>query len=258
MSSISIVIPVRDRKHYTRQILTQLHAQIAEVSAEKKADTDIHVIVVDDGSTDGTQQLIKTNFPEVHLIEADGSLWWAGAIAQGMQYAIDRLNADYFVWLNDDISIAEDFIKTLVCLSSSPEMNFESAIYGGIVRDETYPNWIVFSGMVEKNLIRRFEDFLGKETLEVDTLNGNIVVIPRAIVDQIGLPNAERFRHYGGDFEFLFRAKAQGFKVILSQQLQAVTDYQLSDLIRYMPPWMQWQLAANFSKKNRFCRALLA
>ncbi|NES23567.1 MAG: glycosyltransferase family 2 protein [Symploca sp. SIO3E6] len=243
-NEISIIIPVRNRKAYTQQILSQLYQQISPVDLEQ-----ISVVVVDDGSTDGTQSIIRTQFSRVHLLQGDGSLWWTGAICLGMEYARDKLAPNYFVWLNDDIVLAEDFISQLKAVCASP-ISCNSVI-GGIVLDQTYPDWVVFSGMMNKQLIRSMDYFSTKETIEVDALNGNIAIIPRMVVDQIGLPNQDRFRHYGGDFEFIMRAKNSGYPVILSSKLQATTDYQVSDFIRYMPPWMQWYVATdNFHRKK--------
>jgi GT2 family glycosyltransferase len=250
MPSIAITIPVRNRSTYTQQILLQIFAQLPTVSANK-----IFVVVVDDGSTDGTSEMIQTQFPDVHLIRADGSLWWTGAICQAMTYAIQTLDTDYVLWLNDDIFLFDDFLQQLdkICQTYYQQFN----IIGGIIRDKTYPNWIVFSGMVRKTFIRHLDQFTNAAELEVDTLNGNIVLIPRKVIDQIGLPSTDRFQHYGGDFEYVLRAKKAGCKILLSRQLQASTDYQSSDLIRYMPPWMQWQLSTTYSRKWNVIQGLL-
>ncbi|MCP2730019.1 glycosyltransferase family 2 protein [Symplocastrum sp. BBK-W-15] len=227
----------------TQHILSQIHEQIARTDTKN-----ISVIIIDDGSTDGTLDMIKNQFADVHLIEGNGSLWWTGAICLGMKYAIEKLESDYIVWLNDDISLAEDFIIKLCDICESGELSNE--IIGGIIRDQTYKDWIVFSGMVNKKLIRSMDDFGTAAAIKVDTLNGNLAIIPRGVVDKIGLPDLNRFRHYGGDFEFIFRAKNAGCKVILSSSIQATTDYQVSDLIRYMPPWMQWHLAHNLAQRK--------
>lgn len=243
MPKISPIIPVRNRKDLTRHILSQLYDQIALIGTEN-----ISVVVVDDGSSDGTSDMIRTEFTSVHLIEGNGYLWWTGAICLGMEYAIEKLGSDYIVWLNDDISLGEDFVVKLCEICESPEL--ANGVIGGIIRDQTYRDWIVFSGMVNKRLIRSMDYFATASIVEVDTLNGNLAIIPRVVVDKIGFPDKKRFRHYGGDFDFLFRAKNGGFKVILSSNIQATTDYQVSDLIRYMPPWMQWYLAPNLAKRK--------
>ena len=107
MSQIAITIPVRNRKEITRQILVELNAQIQQCADREHL---ISVVIIDDGSTDGTGEMIRQQFPQFSLLEGDGSLWWTGAICWGMKYALEKYNPDYFVWLNDDI-----FLRQAIC-----------------------------------------------------------------------------------------------------------------------------------------------
>jgi glycosyltransferase involved in cell wall biosynthesis len=247
MKSICIIIPVRNRKQYTQHILAQIHEQISIIKREN-----ISVVVIDDGSTDGTPETVLSQFPSVHLIHGDGSLWWTGAICLGMNYAIKNLDYDYILWLNDDISLAGNFIDKVIQICEIPW--YKESVIGGIVRDLTYFDWIVFSGVLKKQYIRNPECFGLENTIEVDALNGNITLIPRIVIETIGLPNSTKFKHYGGDFEFTMRAKKFGFKVILSRELQATTDYQITDFIRYMPPLMQWHIETDLSKRKEIIK----
>ena len=85
--SAALILPVRNRKAYTSAILHQLRVQISQCSGESA----IHIVVVDDGSSDGTPELITQTFEEVHLLQGDGDLWWTGAIATGMDYIYQQL-----------------------------------------------------------------------------------------------------------------------------------------------------------------------
>ncbi|MBD0389786.1 MAG: glycosyltransferase family 2 protein [Nostoc sp. C3-bin3] len=247
---IGIIIPVHNRKVCVQSILTQLYDQAIQGSYLKN----IFFIVVDDGSTDGTKELIEISFPTVHLLEGDGSLWWTGGIVKGMEYATVNINTDYVVWMNDDISIADDLISNLFSLCGSSK--YRETIIGGIVRDKTYSDWIVYSGLRAGKPIRNINEFSSSAELEVDTLAGNIVVIPRAVIDQVGMPDATKFPHHGGDYEFIRLAKKNGFKVISSSKLQAITDYRVTDFIRYMPYWMQWYLQPSKSQRREIIKGL--
>ncbi|MBX2863229.1 MAG: glycosyltransferase, partial [Leptolyngbyaceae cyanobacterium MAG.088] len=170
--SIALILPVRNRKAYTSAILHQLNAQISQCSSGPS----IHVVVVDDGSTDGTLEFVTQTFPDVHLCQGDGNLWWTGAIAAGMEYIQQQLQTDYIVWLNDDITLSDDFITQLILLCQHNLQ--QKLITGGIVFAQSHPDWIVFGGVIASQPINHLKQFDQAPALAVDTLNGNIAVMP--------------------------------------------------------------------------------
>lgn len=239
----ALILPVRNRKVCTSNILRQLSTQISQYTNEHT----FKVVVVDDASTDGTSELIAQEFSQVHLVSGDGDLWWTGAIVTGMKYAQQHLAPDYLVWLNDDITLVDDFLARLI---QCCQTNFnQKIITGGIVCDRSHADWIVFGGVIASRPINKIQQFSDNPVLNVDTLNGNIVLIPSRLTKEIGLPNVERFRHYGGDYEYICRAKEAGYTVQLSSLLAATTDWQPSDVIRYMPLWIQWYISCSISAK---------
>lgn len=249
---IGVIIPVRNRKLLLQSILKQLEEQIA--SCEENIEQ-LLIVVVDDGSTDGTSELVAEYFPSVKVVKGDGSLWWTGGIVKGMEYAIARFDPDYFVWLNDDLCLAPDFIECLLKTCNSER--YKETMVGGIVTDRTNPEWIVYSGLREGKPLRTFSHFARESELETETLAGNIAIIPRSIVDRVGLPDAKKFPQYGGDFEYVRAVRSKGFKAIVTNKLQGTTDYEVGDVIRYMPYWMQWYLQPNFARRRKIIQGLL-
>lgn len=247
--SVALILPVRNRWHHTQAILNTLHGQIAAANL-----TEIYrIIVADDGSSDGTPEQIQAQFPQVILLQGTGDWWWTGAIAAGMGYALRQTDAATLVWLNDDLELAPDFIEQLRTICADPQS--QSAIVGGIVRDRAHPDWLMFSGLAGGQPIRHIQQF-SAPFLPADTLNGNMVVIPRAIAAQLGLPDVRRFPHYGGDYEYTERAKRAGINLLLTHQLQATADYTVADVVRYMPVGLQWRLAPTWAQRWRLLRAL--
>ena len=76
------------------------------------------VIVVDNGSTDGSEEFIRQNYPEVHLILLGVNIGFAGAVNRGIEWA----TGIYIALLNNDTEPDRDWLKALVTrLESSPE-----------------------------------------------------------------------------------------------------------------------------------------
>ncbi len=95
------IVHVRNRLKTTLRFLQTVDA------LEIPDGMELDVLVIDDGSTDGTAEAIRREHPRMILDEQDGSLYWSGAIQRGLEIA---RSGDYaFVWLlNDDIELEKD------------------------------------------------------------------------------------------------------------------------------------------------------
>lgn len=76
------------------------------------------VIVVDNGSTDGTQEFVRTQFPEVRLVRSEQNLYFGGGNNLGVQAA----NSDILVLLNNDMIVHEDFLAPLLDPFHAPDV----------------------------------------------------------------------------------------------------------------------------------------
>ena len=198
--SIYIIIPVHNRKPLTLGCLKNL-----------KTNGDLqkyHVIVVDDGSSDRTSDEVAEYYPEVTILKGDGNLWWTGAIALGMKYAYEQ-GAQYFIWLNDDCQLSDRTIENLVDFASE----HQNVIVGCQGIESENPNAIVFGGKLKTWQGYRFIRPPVNTVASCDLLSGNIVCIPRSVVDQIGYPDSSFTPHYGGDALYLILAKKAGFSI---------------------------------------------
>jgi GT2 family glycosyltransferase len=71
------------------------------------------VFLVDDGSTDGTSAGVAAEYPDVHLIGGDGSLFWNGGMRRAFDAAL-RGTFDAYLWLNDDTMLYPDALLRIV------------------------------------------------------------------------------------------------------------------------------------------------
>ena len=110
MREVSIVIPNYNGKHFLKDCLESVFAQTIE---------DQEVIVVDNGSTDGSLEYLKT-FPLVRVIALDKNYGFCHAVNEGIKAA----DSEYVILLNNDTEVDKDFAKELLAAIRSDDQIF--------------------------------------------------------------------------------------------------------------------------------------
>ena len=208
---VYIIIPVHNRKNITLKCLETLK-QCGDLNR-------YYIVVVDDGSTDGTSEAITNLYPEVTTLTGDGNLWWTGAIKKGMEYAYQQ-GAEYFIWLNDDCIVSDKVLEDLVSLCKTN--NYQ--IIGCQGQELNNSEIIAFGGKVRHYQGYKFLSISKGEVKPCDMLSGNLVCLPREIVHQIGYPNPNILRHYGGDALYLIKARKAGFSIYVDHRNQVFNN----------------------------------
>ncbi|HZY78730.1 MAG TPA: glycosyltransferase family 2 protein [Cyclobacteriaceae bacterium] len=202
---LCIVIPVFNRLQFTRDCLDSLEKQT--IKADK-------IIIVDDGSTDGTEEVLAEWYPDVVVLKGDGTLFWTASINMGIRHAL-LLGADQVMTLNNDTVASPTFIANMLKASRAVPQSLVGALdvdsstkrpyYGGEIL-----NW---KWSTSKYLL----DFLKKEEQrglhEVSLFPARGLLIPKIVFDNIGLFDEERLPHYMADYDFTLTAARHGFKI---------------------------------------------
>lgn len=203
--SLFLVIPTHNRCAFTRGCLEALALQ---------TDRDFETLVVDDGSTDGTREMIRSAFPRVILLEGDGSLWWTGATNLGVRYALGQ-KAWQVLALNDDTLPPPEFVARM----KQAAADHPAALIGAMaVSHETgaplYWGERVRWPTASYIPLPRPADGRFQGVHEVTHFPGRGLLIPSGVFDSIGLFDAARFPQYAADYDFTHRASRAGFRIL--------------------------------------------
>lgn len=172
----------------------------------------LDVFLVDDGSSDGTEQAIRKQYPFINIIKGDGNLYWNGGMRVAFAAAMQR-DFDYYFWLNDDTMLRPDALLRLLECESTQGQGRPVIVVGSTVDAETGAP--TYGGVIRtsKLLPIKFRHVVPSDApLKCDSMTGNIVLIPLKVAEAVG--NIDHvFEHAMGDTDYALRARQMGFEV---------------------------------------------
>lgn len=214
---VGILIPVYNRIDITKKGLKLLYESLSNYT---KAEVCYEIIVIDDGSSDGTSDYIKKNYPAVVLLSGDGNLWWSGCINVGVNYALKNGYSFLLLWNDDIIPEKTYFDKLSDCI-----VNHDNRmIIGSSIFDlNTHKLW--FYGARYNNFtgeIKHIRD-INRKVLP-NCLTGMGTLIPIECVKEIGMWDSVNFPQYYGDVDFTLRAFEAGYCIRVLDSLIIYND----------------------------------
>lgn len=238
MERVFIVLPVHNRREVTRKFVECLKRQTY---------APCHLILVDDGSTDGTSDMVVAHIDTVTVVHGRGDWWWAGSLQQGLN-AVSGMHPDakdVLLITNDDVLFDDRFIDTAVsilrnrpgCLllarSRNPatgeiaetgvEADFRTLSFGIATRPESV------NCLATRGLFLRWSD-----------------------AQTIGAFRPKLLPHYLSDYEWTIRGRRRGLKCITVPEVAIVSQAAgvHGRVIRENVPGFVALLRVVFSKKN--------
>jgi GT2 family glycosyltransferase len=178
------------------------------------------LLIVDNGSNDGTEEMLRYEFPELTVIQTGSNLGYTGGNNKGLEYAIER-DAKYVLIINPDTEVANPaFLEEMI---KHTESHPEIGIAGPRVflRDAgRVQNTVLFPPGLWRNSINwvryrispRSLSLSGNEAVETKVLNGVCLLIKTACLRQIGLFDENIFM-YIEDADMDYRAYRHGWRV---------------------------------------------
>jgi len=176
----------------------------------------IQVILVDNGSNDGSLTEIKSAFPSIKVIGLDHNLGFAGANNIAILHALKN-GADYVFLLNNDAVVMPSTIEKLLEVFNKDS---KIGIVGATVLDHENPKIIDNMG-AKISYYTGYSKFIANgdlyhenlKSIDVDYTSGAAMVIKREVIDSVGLL-PEYYFLYGEEKDYCVRAKQKGYRIV--------------------------------------------
>ncbi len=175
------------------------------------------VIVIDNGSTDGSKEYVVQNYPKVKVLRTEVNLKYSGGFNFGMQYAFNEKNADYVLVTNNDVKADCRVISELVKTAQTDTMI-------GFVTGKVYyfdrPDVLQTVGKHE-DPVRWNGEHIGnreKDTGQYDHVVERIfaddifTLVRRSVYEKVGGYDTT-FAFQAEEYDWQARAKKMGFKI---------------------------------------------
>lgn len=238
MQKIYILLPAHNRCAVTERFVDCLAAQ---------SYTNYHLILIDDGSTDNTDQMAQAKLKDITVLKGWGNWWWAGSLQQGINWLKQHTvkDRDIVLFANDDITFETDFLQKAVSILD----NLDAVLLLPYLRDEK-------TGIPQETGV---EADLQALTFKTPTSADKINCLPTRglFMRMADLRTIGGFRpwllpHYWSDYEFTIRAHRKGIKLCtsadiairLEREQTGYRDFEKAGFVEFLQKY--------FSKKSVF------
>ena len=180
---------------------------------------DVEILVVDNGSEDGSQALVKKEFSAVKLIENKTNLGFGSAVNKGFEKA----EGDYFIFLNNDLALQPDCLRQLAELLKSdptvgaaiPKILYYSSSEKNAPKEakriNSYGVLVNYTGIACPNLIDQIDQ---PDLPLTESACGGIFMFPREVYEKVGGFDDDLFL-YHEDHDLSWRIRMMGWKLMV-------------------------------------------
>jgi GT2 family glycosyltransferase len=180
---------------------------------------DYDVVVVDNGSTDGSAEILPREFPQITVLAQETNLGFAAGCNVGMRFALAK-GAEYFLLLNNDTFVAPDFmLEMLAAIQSDRHI---AAVCPKIYFAE-HPSLLWYAGADFSLWTGRFKVRGWKkldcgqfeQPREITQATGCAVLARRSALCEVELLD-EQFFAYGEDLDWSIRFLTRGYRLVFA------------------------------------------
>ncbi len=181
---------------------------------------DMEILVSDNGSEDGSQVMVRNDFPMVKLIENGENLGFGAAVNKGLEKA----EGEYLIFLNNDLALKPDCIRQLAVLLDSdstvgaavPKILYhpvgEGMSSGAEEKINSFGVLINYTGIACPNLIGQPDD---PNLTLTETACGGIFMFRKEVYEEVGGFDNDLFL-YHEDHDLSWRIRMMGWKLMVT------------------------------------------
>lgn len=177
-------------------------------SLKKLSYPNVELIVVDNGSSDGSQNQIEAHVPGLKVLQTGSNLGFGGGCNAGIRQALAQ-GADYVWLINSDATVSAGALTEMVRLADGQAL---LGAVGSVVYEVDEPDRIQLWGGGQVNLwtgVSRHQVSPG----QLDFVSGASILLRREAVEQVGLFEDQIFFMYWEDSDLGFRLRQAGWRL---------------------------------------------
>ena len=173
------------------------------------------VMVIDNGSSDGSREMVKGNYPSVEILALDQNYGFAGGYNRCFAQLKDE-PSEFIMLLNNDTEVDSDILNSF---TQAKEQFGDNQIYGGKIYYNNNPNIIWYAGgkiklkyaNISHRGIRKQDSPEFSNPIETNYVTGCCLFTSMEVINKLNGFD-ERFNMYGEDVDLCLRAKKAGIK----------------------------------------------
>jgi GT2 family glycosyltransferase len=208
--AIYVIAPVHNRRLITQSFVRCLASQTRQ---------DFHLVLVDDGSTDGTAEVALEVLPQTTVIRGRGDWWWAGCVQQARDWlrTVPSHDGDLVLIINDDTKFAPDFLEAArrVMADAGKAMllaQLWSEQTGELKEVGAHVDWRTLS----------FTSAMTADDVNCFSTRG--LFLRRIDFSQVARFHTRLLPHYGADYALTLRAARRGVRFATDASVRLVGD----------------------------------
>jgi len=205
------------------------------------------VLIVDNGSSDDSEKIIRSHYPDLDFLQTGRNLGYAGGNNVGIRYALAQ-GADYVCILNNDVTVEPDFLGHLLsAIQHQPAVGIVTPLIAE--KMDAGRVWALGSAVDRRTAIvsrqhagEPVSSWRQRGSFDVDIASGAAMVAKRDVFERVGLLDESYFLYYE-EVDWCLTARKAGYRILCVPS--SVVWHQVSAALGTTSPIIDYYMLRN-------------